>query len=83
MLLTERGRSSIETGFQFIQKSWANEGNFPPNAITAANVASVGQDILIGQVEAGARSVQGIKPGGAEDSDNVVKTMNTFVVPRG
>lgn len=53
-------QSSIEQGFQFVQKLWANNSQFPFGNI--AGIGTPGQDLVIGQVAQGGRTIQGIKP---------------------
>ncbi|KAL8283689.1 hypothetical protein RQP46_005484 [Phenoliferia psychrophenolica] len=85
--LRERGllfacyQSSIENGFQFVQKLWANNPAFPFN--NTAGIAAPGEDLIIGQVTTGARTAQGIKPNDATDPTNLVQSPAAFVVPRG
>ncbi|KAI3397700.1 hypothetical protein diail_10469 [Diaporthe ilicicola] len=76
-------QSSLENGFQFLQKKWANAVNFPPDA--PANQLP-GFDPLIGQVDntvhnEGQRSMSGTNP------QNVAATLDlgfqVWVVPKG
>jgi len=71
-------QSSIDRGFQFIQKSWANAPNFPFGQKTPA---TPGIDPIIGQVEAGAgvRAMSGTNP-----NDPVAPlSLPQWVFPRG
>lgn len=77
-------QSHIEQGFQFVQKLWCNNVNFPvknPAKVTA------GFDLLIGQTSDGsARTAQNIKPlgqAGIGDPNNVLTAPKPFVVPHG
>ncbi|KAJ0109679.1 dyp-type peroxidase family protein [Diaporthe amygdali] len=76
-------QSSLENGFQFLQKRWANATNFPPDA--PPNQLP-GFDPLIGQVDntvhnEGQRSMTGSNP------QNVAATLDlgfqVWVVPKG
>jgi len=66
-------QSSITNGFQFVQKSWANNGKFPP---FAKQPSQPGLDPLIGQ---GTRAMSGLDPLVGQ----TVMAMPTFIVPRG
>lgn len=72
-LLFAAYQSNIVNGFQFIQKSWADNANFPPKAVTA------GLDPIVGQDAGGARSMIGTNP----NSQSTSLSLPTWVVPRG
>jgi Dyp-type peroxidase family len=75
-------QSSLESGFQFLQKFWANNPGFPFG--NTAKITTPGIDLIIGQSNAtGGRTAQGIKPNDANDPANTINTPSNFVVPRG
>ncbi|KAI5475358.1 hypothetical protein MNV49_001589 [Pseudohyphozyma bogoriensis] len=75
-------QSSIEAGFQFVQKSWSNNPAFPFG--NKANITTPGSDLIIGQTNTGgARSANGIKPEGNTDQNNNLSAPAEFVVSRG
>ncbi|WAR53602.1 hypothetical protein PtB15_3B110 [Puccinia triticina] len=77
-------QSQIESGFQFVQKLWCNNTDFP--AKTPAKVTP-GFDLLIGQTsDEKPRVAQNINPLGIEgttDPNNVLTAPAHFVVPLG
>ncbi|MBW0478020.1 hypothetical protein O181_017735 [Austropuccinia psidii MF-1] len=76
-------QSSIEAGFQRIQKFWSNDTTFPPNPLKV----NPGFDLIIGQTSSmQPRTAQNIVPKGqtsASDPNSVVTAMRDFVVPKG
>ncbi|KAG6816227.1 hypothetical protein H0H87_007598 [Tephrocybe sp. NHM501043] len=64
--------TSINTGFAFIQRSWANNASFPPGAAPAVP----GLDPIIGQ---GLRTFSGTDP----NTPSTNLTAPEFVIPRG
>jgi len=71
-------QSSIDDAFQFIQKSWANNIDFPPFEQTPA---VPGFDPIIGQAgNAGIRTLSGTDPA---DPNAELTLTEEFVVPRG
>jgi len=77
-------QSQIESGFQFVQKLWSNNTDFPSK--TPAKVTP-GFDLLIGQTsDEKPRVAQNITPlgiAGTTDPNNVVTAPQHFVVPLG
>nr|7ANV_A Chain A, ancestral D-type dye decolorizing peroxidase [Geotrichum candidum] len=73
-------QSNIENGFQFIQKSWANNPNFPPSK---PNPVTPGFDPIIGQAanNDGARTMSGTDPN--NQANELSLPTELFVVPRG
>ncbi|KAM0756152.1 Dyp-type peroxidase [Meredithblackwellia eburnea MCA 4105] len=75
-------QSSLENGFQFVQKLWANNTGFPFN--NTAAITTPGEDLIIGQpVPGSGRVIQGIRPNDAADPANTISIAQLFVVPRG
>ncbi|KAG6849423.1 hypothetical protein H0H93_008571 [Arthromyces matolae] len=66
--------TSIENGFAFLQRSWANNASFPPAASQAG--VNAGLDPLIGQ---GARSLVGTDP----NTPATNLALPDFIIPRG
>ncbi|KAF9039277.1 peroxidase TAP [Panaeolus papilionaceus] len=66
-------QSNLEKGFQFIQRSWANNQTFPP---FEKQPEAPGLDPIVGQ---GSRSMSGLDPLNPQK----MLTMPAFVVPRG
>lgn len=55
--------ANLALGFQFIQKSWANNQNFPPAKTPAIGTATIGFDPIIGQQNSdGTRQSIGLEP---------------------
>lgn len=77
-------QSQIESGFQFVQKFWCNNTDFPSK--TPAKVTP-GFDLLIGQTaDEKPRVAQNINPlgvAGTTDPNNVLTAPAHFVVPLG
>ncbi|EFP86551.2 uncharacterized protein PGTG_12933 [Puccinia graminis f. sp. tritici CRL 75-36-700-3] len=77
-------QSQIESGFQFVQKLWCNNTDFP--AKTPAKVTP-GFDLLIGQTaDEKPRVAQNINPlgiAGTTDPNNIVTAPAHFIVPLG
>lgn len=77
-------QSKIENGFQFVQKSWSNNVDFP-----VKNPAKVtpGFDLLIGQSgNGGPRTAQNITSNGVPgetDPNNVITAQTEFIKPLG
>ncbi|KAF8173681.1 peroxidase TAP [Pholiota molesta] len=71
-------QSSLSQGFQFQQKTWANNATFPPFTDKIKN-AIPGLDPLIGQGKEGDRKMSGLDP--LDEAQELL--MPTFIVPRG
>ncbi|KAH9460649.1 hypothetical protein Pst134EB_008814 [Puccinia striiformis f. sp. tritici] len=77
-------QSKIESGFQFVQKFWCNNTDFPSK--TPAKVTP-GFDLLIGQTsDEKPRVAQNINPlgiAGTTDPNNVLTAPEHFIIPLG
>ncbi|KXN90737.1 Dye-decolorizing peroxidase msp1 [Leucoagaricus sp. SymC.cos] len=79
-------QADISTAFQFIQKLWANNKNFPFIGADISPGFTPGLDPLIGQnnTDPNARVTTGYDPLTANDPDQKpLGPMPTFIVPRG
>ncbi|KAG0147038.1 hypothetical protein CROQUDRAFT_656486 [Cronartium quercuum f. sp. fusiforme G11] len=75
-------QSSIEAGFQFVQKVWCNNQKFPSNE---AGI-DPGFDLIVGQNYGKSRTAQNVIDKGVQGDNDPLNTVTTniqFVVPKG